>query len=120
MLSLWEPVRRCWPPALLFTHPSIHTLQVEHELLSQYEAQLLAKEHSGAVALLRDDKTEDLGRMHRLFSRVPKGLDPIADIFKEHVDGEVRVCDCCCVQEVQGRAAGKGCETPPLRTSRHI
>jgi hypothetical protein len=26
--------------------------------------------------------------MHRLFSRIPRGLDPIADIFKEHVDGE--------------------------------
>jgi cullin 1 len=26
--------------------------------------------------------------MHRLFSRVPKGLDPIADIFREHVDAE--------------------------------
>jgi hypothetical protein len=26
--------------------------------------------------------------MHRLFSRVPKGLDPVADVFREHVDGE--------------------------------
>jgi hypothetical protein len=118
--------------------------EVEAELLAQYETQLLAKEHSGAAALLRDDKvrpartgpggagetrcgrmprcsggdhgcwppppgrpaltftlapppaaraappsqTDDLARMHRLFSRVPKGLDPIADIFREHVDGE--------------------------------
>ncbi|KAI8467553.1 MAG: Cullin [Monoraphidium minutum] len=62
--------------------------EVEAELLTQYEPQLLAKEHSGAAALLRDDKTEDLGRMHRLFSRIVKGLDPIADIFREHVEGE--------------------------------
>lgn len=62
--------------------------EVEAELLTQYETQLLAKEHSGAAALLRDDKTEDLGRMHRLFSRITKGLDPIADIFREHVEGE--------------------------------
>lgn len=26
--------------------------------------------------------------MHKLFSRIPKGLEPIADIFKEHIDGE--------------------------------
>jgi cullin 1 len=30
--------------------------EVEAELLAQYEGQLLAKEHSGAAALLRDDK----------------------------------------------------------------
>lgn len=26
--------------------------------------------------------------MYRLFQRIPKGLDPVADIFKEHVDSE--------------------------------
>lgn len=62
--------------------------EVEAELLAQYEAQLLAKEGSGAAALLRDDKTDDLARMHRLFSRIPKGLDPVADAFKEHVEAE--------------------------------
>lgn len=62
--------------------------EVEAELLTTYEAQLIAKEGSGAAALLRDDKTDDLARMHRLFSRVPKGLDPVADVFREHVDGE--------------------------------
>lgn len=25
--------------------------------------------------------------MYRLFARVAKGLDPIADMFKEHVEG---------------------------------
>lgn len=34
-----------------------HGLQkVQHELLTQYEQQLLEKEHSGCRALLRDDK----------------------------------------------------------------
>lgn len=31
---------------------------------------------------------EDLARMYRLFIRVPNGLDPIAVIFKTHVDSE--------------------------------
>ena len=26
--------------------------------------------------------------MYRLFQRIPKGLEPVADIFKEHVEGE--------------------------------
>lgn len=26
--------------------------------------------------------------MYRLFSRIPKGLEPVADIFKKHVEGE--------------------------------
>lgn len=30
----------------------------------------------------------DLARMYRLFSRVPKGLEPVADIFKKHVEAE--------------------------------
>lgn len=62
--------------------------EVEAELLSNYELRLLAKEHSGCAALLRDDKVDDLARMYRLFQRIPKGLDPVADMFKEHVEGE--------------------------------
>jgi len=30
----------------------------------------------------------DLARMYRLFSRIPKGLEPVANIFKKHVEGE--------------------------------
>ncbi len=26
--------------------------------------------------------------MYRLFHRIPKGLEPVADIFKKHVEGE--------------------------------
>eukprot|EP00249_Psilotum_nudum_P024291 c29145_g1_i4 orf=176-2410(+) len=62
--------------------------KVQQELLSQYEQQLLDKEHSGCHALLRDDKVEDLSRMHRLFYRIPKGLDPVAAIFRKHVTDE--------------------------------
>ncbi|KAI3443144.1 uncharacterized protein J3R85_000033 [Psidium guajava] len=59
--------------------------KVQHELLSVYASQLLEKEHSGCHPLLRDDKIEDLSRMFRLFSKIPKGLDPVANIFKQHV-----------------------------------
>lgn len=62
--------------------------EVENEVLEKYESVLLQKEHSGCAALLRDDKTEDLARMYRLFQRIPQGLQPIAEIFKEHVEAE--------------------------------
>lgn len=62
--------------------------EVEQEVLTKYEEQLLTKEHSGCAALLRDDKTDDLARMYRLFSRITKGLEPVADMFREHVEAE--------------------------------
>ena len=42
--------------------------------------------------LLVNDMSEDLSRMFRLFSRVPDGLAPIADILKQHI-AEVNVND---------------------------
>ncbi|GFZ21822.1 cullin 1 [Actinidia rufa] len=62
--------------------------KVQHELLSAYATQLLEKEHSGCHALLRDDKVGDLSRMYRLFSKIPRGLDPVSSIFKQHVTSE--------------------------------
>ena len=62
--------------------------EVENEVLASYQTQLLGKEQSGCAALLRDDKTEDLSRMYRLFSRIDKGREPVAAIFKKHVEAE--------------------------------
>jgi cullin 1 len=62
--------------------------KVQQELLTQYETELLEKEHSGCHTLLRDDKVDDLSRMYRLFCRIPKGLEPVAAIFRQHVTDE--------------------------------
>ncbi|KAG5567691.1 hypothetical protein RHGRI_003033 [Rhododendron griersonianum] len=62
--------------------------KVQNELLVVYSTQLLEKEHSGCRVLLRDDKVEDLSRMYRLFHKIPKGLEPIANIFKQHITAE--------------------------------
>ncbi|KAI3904112.1 hypothetical protein MKW92_049025 [Papaver armeniacum] len=62
--------------------------QVQEQLLSKVSQQLLEKEHSGCYALLREDKTEDLTRMYNLFSKIPKGLDPVSLMFKQHVTSE--------------------------------
>ncbi|KAL8031552.1 hypothetical protein ABFX02_13G033600 [Erythranthe guttata] len=61
--------------------------QVENELLVVYANQLLEKE-TGCRALLRDDKVDELSRMYRLFHNIPKGLEEVAKIFKEHVHSE--------------------------------
>ncbi|OIW06777.1 hypothetical protein TanjilG_11502 [Lupinus angustifolius] len=62
--------------------------KVQHELLMTHANQLLDKEHSGCHALLRDDKVEDLSRMFKLYHKIPRGLEPIANIFKKHITAE--------------------------------
>ncbi|KAL9255577.1 Cullin-1-like protein [Drosera capensis] len=62
--------------------------KVQHELLTVVTNQLLEKENSGCQALLRDDKVDDLSRMFRLFSKIPRGLDPVSSIFKQHITAE--------------------------------
>ncbi|CAL9074423.1 unnamed protein product [Musa textilis] len=61
---------------------------VEHQLLSVNEIQLLEKENSGCLALLRDDMVDDLERTYRLFSRIPEGLTHFSQLFKQHVTAE--------------------------------
>ncbi|XP_057474544.1 cullin-1 [Actinidia eriantha] len=77
--------------------------KVQNELLVVYSTQLLEKEHSGCRALLRDDKVEDLSRMYRLFHKIPKGLEPIANIFKQHVTAEGTAL----VQQAEDAASNK-------------
>ncbi|KAF1860702.1 hypothetical protein Lal_00000115 [Lupinus albus] len=62
--------------------------KVQHELLVTHANQLLDKENSGCHALLRDDKVEDLSRMFKLYHKIPRGLEPISNIFKKHITAE--------------------------------
>uniref|UniRef100_A0A1D1XSE8 Cullin-1 n=1 Tax=Anthurium amnicola TaxID=1678845 RepID=A0A1D1XSE8_9ARAE len=74
---------------LLSCHPGVseglEILKMQHEFLFVYASGLLENEHSECHALLRDDKVDDLSRKYWLFCRIPYGLDPVAQIFKEHV-----------------------------------
>ncbi|CAH2039071.1 unnamed protein product [Thlaspi arvense] len=69
------------------TEPKLVAI-VQAELLVAVAKQLLEKEHSGCSALLRDDKMDDLSRMYRLYEPIPKGLEPVADAFKNHITAE--------------------------------
>lgn len=82
---------------------------VETQLLAAHEEELLAKEHSGMIALLMQDKREDLGRMFRLFSRVPEGLPPMARLLQSHIEkrGEELI-----VERASALAAGTTNDVP--------
>mmetsp|Transcript_19408 Transcript_19408/g.39851 ORF Transcript_19408/g.39851 Transcript_19408/m.39851 type:complete len:741 (-) Transcript_19408:1236-3458(-) len=58
---------------------------VEEEILEKVEMTLLEKETSGCRALLQNDKSEDLQRMFRLFSRLENGLNPMANILQNFI-----------------------------------
>jgi len=58
---------------------------VEEEILEKVEMLLLEKESSGCRALLQNDKSEDLQRMFRLFSRLENGLNPMANILQNFI-----------------------------------
>mmetsp|Transcript_34148 Transcript_34148/g.38853 ORF Transcript_34148/g.38853 Transcript_34148/m.38853 type:complete len:739 (+) Transcript_34148:98-2314(+) len=58
---------------------------VEEEILEKVETVLLEKEGSGCRVLLANDKSEDLQRMFRLFSRLENGLNPMASIVESFI-----------------------------------
>jgi len=58
--------------------------EVIQALLAQPQAQLLEKD-TAVVYLLDNDKREDLARMHRMFTLVDNGLNPIAQAFRSYV-----------------------------------
>lgn len=60
----------------------------EREVLVAHQQKMLAKENSGLVALLENNKQDDLQRLYRLYSRVPQGLGPIGQILKTHIQKE--------------------------------
>jgi len=60
---------------------------VEDEILDRAKTNLLHKEGSGCWVLLANDKSEDLQRMFRLFSRLENGLKPMASIVEKFICG---------------------------------
>nr|CAG4714740.1 unnamed protein product [Naegleria fowleri] len=73
--------------AIFPTHFSQNKLMkiVDMELLKNKEQRLLEMSGSGVKILIRDEKIEDLKRLYRLMNRVEGGLEPVAELFKEHL-----------------------------------
>ncbi|KAM7273098.1 hypothetical protein ACFE04_027762 [Oxalis oulophora] len=59
--------------------------KVQQELLVVYDKMLFEKEHSGVEALLKNNKREDLSRMYRLYHKITNGLEPVDNVFKQHI-----------------------------------
>ncbi|GMF25970.1 unnamed protein product [Phytophthora fragariaefolia] len=59
--------------------------RLESVLLEAAQKELIERENSGVIALLKNDKLEDLARMYRLFARLKNGLEPIADLVQQHI-----------------------------------
>eukprot|EP00397_Hematodinium_sp_SG-2012_P015955 GEMP01016261.1.p1 GENE.GEMP01016261.1~~GEMP01016261.1.p1 ORF type:complete len:754 (+),score=144.51 GEMP01016261.1:170-2431(+) len=57
---------------------------VIHAILQQPQQQLLDKS-TAVVYLLENNKNEDLARLHRLFSLVDGGLNPVSTLFRNYV-----------------------------------
>ena len=58
---------------------------ITDELLAKTQQDLLNKENSGCLVLLRNEQNEHLERMYRLFNRITDGIKPMADLFKQHI-----------------------------------
>ncbi|KAK1560020.1 hypothetical protein Q3G72_021237 [Acer saccharum] len=87
--------------------------KVQHELLVVFATELLEKENSGCHALLKDDKVDDLSRMYRLYHKIPKGMQSVANVFKQHITAEGTVL----VQQAEDAAmnhAGHAMQEPVL------
>lgn len=66
------------------TEPKIKEV-IEKELIDAHMKTLIEMDGSGCIALLQDDKVDDLSRMYDLFARVAKGLPFMKDKISEHV-----------------------------------
>uniref|UniRef100_A0A1S4JUW8 Cullin family profile domain-containing protein n=1 Tax=Culex quinquefasciatus TaxID=7176 RepID=A0A1S4JUW8_CULQU len=58
---------------------------VEDELIKKHMRTIVDMENSGVVYMLKNTKTDDLGCMYKLFSRVNGGLKTIADCVSQHL-----------------------------------
>lgn len=58
---------------------------VEYELITMHSRTLVDMQSSGCVAMMRENKIDDLKRMYSLFSRVPSTLDYLRECMSNYV-----------------------------------
>ncbi|KAK9710592.1 hypothetical protein K7432_008351 [Basidiobolus ranarum] len=66
------------------TEPKIRAI-IEKELLEHHLKTIIEMENSGLVAMLANDKNDDLFRMYKLFTRVQSGHDEMKTAIKEYI-----------------------------------
>lgn len=58
---------------------------VEKELITNHMKTIVEMENSGVVHMLKNQKTEDLARMFRLFNRVQEGLKTVVECVSQYL-----------------------------------
>lgn len=71
---------------------------VEEELIKKHMKTIVEMENSGVVHMLKNQKTEDLACMYKLFSRVTDGLKTVADCVSQYLREQGKAL----VQEEEG------------------
>lgn len=71
---------------------------VEEELIKKHMKTIVEMENSGVVHMLKNQKTEDLACMYKLFSRVADGLKTMADCVSQYLREQGKAL----VQEEEG------------------
>ncbi|PSN55549.1 Cullin-3 [Blattella germanica] len=71
---------------------------VEEELIKKHMKTIVEMENSGVVHMLKNQKTEDLACMYKLFSRVTDGLRTMADCVSQYLREQGKAL----VQEEEG------------------
>ncbi|KDR11709.1 Cullin-3-A [Zootermopsis nevadensis] len=71
---------------------------VEEELIKKHMKTIVEMENSGVVHMLKNQKTEDLACMYKLFSRVAEGLKTMADCVSQYLREQGKAL----VQEEEG------------------
>lgn len=71
---------------------------VEEELIKKHMKTIVEMENSGVVHMLKNQKTEDLACMYKLFSRVSDGLKTMADCVSQYLREQGKAL----VQEEEG------------------
>ncbi|CAM9354291.1 unnamed protein product [Phaeothamnion confervicola] len=66
------------------TEPKLKHI-VETELIAKHGKVLVEMENSGCIAMFKNDKLDDLGRMYELFLRVPAMLDDLRNAMGDFV-----------------------------------
>jgi len=72
------------------TEPKVRKKCAE-TLLKEQQKRLLDNANSGFVEMLKQNKTDDLARVYRLFSQVDDAFPPIAVMLREHIIKDGRV-----------------------------
>lgn len=89
---------------------------LEEELICKHMKTVVEMENSGVVHMLKNDKTQDLACMYKLFGRVPQGLRTMVDCISAYLREQGKAL----VVEPDSAEASTSSEPPPATTKNPI